>query len=411
MSPSEGAPLPTLLIVDDQAANIQVMSSILAGAYTVLFAKSGKKALEIVSSRQVDLIILDVMMPSLDGYEVCRLLKDNEETLEIPVIFVTAKVDDHDEARGFAAGGVDYITKPVSPSILKARVATHLLLKETSDRYKEAAEEMAAAQDRLIAHEKMASIGQLVGGIVHEIKNPLNFVTNFSEGTVDLASELTQELIKHRAKLSEEDYLHLSELVADIVQNAEDIRENGRRADSIIQSMMLHARGGDGERQPVEINPMAEKNLNLAYHGFRALDPSFNVTIKRNYDDEVGVLQIVEQDLGRVILNLLNNACYAVRDKQRTTEAPYSPTLWVSTHKTEESIEIRIRDNGLGIPEEIREQIFDPFFTTKPSGEANTGLGLSISHDIVVEGHQGKLEVTSEPGEFTEFVIRLPLAG
>ncbi len=411
MDPSEAGPQPTLLIVDDQPSNIQVMSDILAGDHTVLFAKSGKKALELVSSRQVDLIILDVMMPDLDGYQVCRRLKDNEKTMEIPVIFVTAKVDDHDEARGFAVGGVDYITKPVSPSILRARVATHLLLKETSDRYKEAAEKMAAAQDRLIAHEKMASIGQLVGGIVHEIKNPLNFVTNFSEGTVDLAGELKQELSKHRAKLPEEDYEHLSELVADIVQNAEDIRENGRRADSIIQSMMLHARGGEGERRPVDVNPMVDENVNLAYHGFRAQDPSFNVTIERDYDDEVGVVEIVEQDIGRVILNLLNNACYAVREKQRTTEAPYSPTLRVSTNKTDDSIEIRIRDNGPGIPEEILEQIFNPFFTTKPSGEGNTGLGLSISNDIVVESHQGKLEVTSEPGEFTEFVIRLPLAG
>jgi signal transduction histidine kinase/CheY-like chemotaxis protein len=587
MSRSDLDTQPTLLIVDDDLANIRVVANLLAGPYVVLFAKSGQEALEIASSKKVDLILMDVTMPDMDGYEVCRRLKIDERTAEIPVIFVTARVEDHDETRGFEVGGVDYITKPVSPPTLKARVATHLQLKQALNRFQETAEElerldsvvqrinheveftsvvqallehglslfpqaeyglalvdvdgddrfsfialvhyepelfegvsltlediralfadkpnevagsiyitrgvdlldlkvdpgiaaryphrvesilamaitwqdvpagylvfdnasdpdafddsdaqrlvrfrshatsaygkakllqerkrileeMVAAQDRLVAHEKMASIGQLVGGIVHEIKNPLNFVTNFSEGTVDLATELSTELDKHRAKLPAADFEELSDLVAEIVQNAEDITANGRRANGIVQSMLLHARGEDAVRRPVEINPMVDENINLAYHGFRASDSSFNVTIEREYDDKVGVLEVFEQDLGRVILNLLNNACHAVRERGRAARESYSPTIWVSTQATDGTIEIRIRDNGPGIPEEMRDEIFNPFFTTKPSGEGNTGLGLSISNDIVVEGHHGKLEVSSAPGEFTEFVIRLPVTG
>ncbi len=269
-------------------------------------------------------------------------------------------------------------------------------------------EQILRTQEQLIMQEKMASLGQMTAGIAHEIKNPLNFVTNFSLSTEEMADELKDELQKNKDKLNDSDYSYLEEIVEDIKQNSKDISKNSKRADSIVQSMMLHTRSEKAESRSVDINYLLEENVNLAYHGFRAQDIDFNVTIENNYDENIGTLKVIHQDLGRVFLNIINNACYAARQKQQTLGDDYSPILSVTTRKMDNRIEIRIRDNGLGISLEDRDKIFDPFFTTKPTGEGNTGLGLPISYDIVVQGHQGGIDVNSEPGEFTEFVIWLP---
>ncbi len=269
-------------------------------------------------------------------------------------------------------------------------------------------EALKKTQMQLVLQEKMASLGQMTAGIAHEIKNPLNFVTNFSEVTTELTQELQEALGRLKSKLPATEYESLLGVLRDITQNVADISENSRRADGIVQSMMLHTRGEKGERRPVDINYLLDQNVNLAYHGFRARDASFNVTLEKDFDETIGELNVVHQDLGRVFLNILNNACYAVREKAKGLHDQYSPTIWARTRNLDEWVQIIIRDNGPGIPEEIRDKIFEPFFTTKPTGEGNTGLGLSISYDIVVNEHHGRLEVESQAGEFTEFVIRLP---
>jgi signal transduction histidine kinase len=271
--------------------------------------------------------------------------------------------------------------------------------------------EFIKTKDQLFVQEKLASLGQLTAGIAHEIKNPLNFVNNFAEGSIELAEELVEMLDKQKNQLSEEDFDRLFEIVNDLKQNAVDILDNGKRADRIVRSMMDHARGEKGERRMTAINRLIDENINLAYHGYRAIDPSFNVIIQKEYGDSLLPIEVVQQDIGRVLLNILNNACYAVQEKQKIINENYSGKISISTRSVNKELEIRIRDNGPGIPNKIREKIFSPFFTTKPTGEGNTGLGLSISYDIIVHQHNGKLNVESKPGEFTEFIITLPYSG
>ncbi len=271
-------------------------------------------------------------------------------------------------------------------------------------------EELIRTQGQLIVQEKMASLGQVTAGIAHEIKNPLNFVNNFAEGSVELAGELIEDLEKHRPSLKPDDFERINDILQALRQNAVDIGDNGKRADSIVRNMMDHARGGKGERRVVDLNTMTLENLHLAYHGFRARYPSFNVELRHRFEGSLPV-EVIPQDLSRVLLNLLTNACHAVYEKQQQEGDDYSPTITVSIRHDPEAVEIRVRDNGPGIPTEIRDQIFLPFFTTKPTGEGNTGLGLSIAYEIVTQGHHGTIEVESNLGEYTEFVIRFPMSG
>jgi signal transduction histidine kinase/ligand-binding sensor domain-containing protein len=285
---------------------------------------------------------------------------------------------------------------------------------ENADAYRrltDTLERLKKMQEQLVVQEKLASLGALTAGIAHEIKNPLNFVNNFAELSVELAAELQQALESQRDRLDAATYDDLTGLAADLVLNARKINEHGRRADSIIRGMLLHSRGHSGERQDTDVNAVLEEYVNLSYHGMRAQDSSFNVTLERNYDPTTGTVLAVPQDISRVFLNLVNNACYATHERKQQADASgeqgYVPTLTVTTRNLGEAVEVRIRDNGNGIPPEVRDRIFNPFFTTKPTGQG-TGLGLSISHDIVVQQHHGHLEVDSEPGAFTEFVVQLP---
>lgn len=267
--------------------------------------------------------------------------------------------------------------------------------------------ELEAARQQLIESEKMAGLGQLAAGIAHEIKNPLNFVNNFAELSVDLISELTDELDNLSDKIPEKDLDYLKEIVEDIRSNAKKIKEHGQRADSIIKGMLLHARGKAGEFQPGDINQILAEYLNLAYHGMRAHDSGFNIKIESDYDSTIGKINVVPQDLSRVFLNLINNACYATNEKKKALKDAYFPVLSVKTQNFSDYIEIRIRDNGTGIPKEVKQKIFSAFFTTKPAGEG-TGLGLSLSLDIIRKQHHGEMTVESEEGEFAEFIITLP---
>jgi signal transduction histidine kinase/ligand-binding sensor domain-containing protein len=271
----------------------------------------------------------------------------------------------------------------------------------------DAYQHLKSAQEQLVVQEKLASLGALTAGIAHEIKNPLNFVNNFADLSVELMAELREELDMQKASIPAAEYGNIALLLDDLTVNAKKINEHGRRADGIVRSMLQHSRGQAGEHQPTDINAMLDEYVNLAYHGMRAQDASFNVTIERQFDAGAGMVDAVPQDISRVFLNILNNACYAANDKARKAGAGFAPTLIVRTVNRGDAVEVRIRDNGMGIPADVRDRIFNPFFTTKPTGQG-TGLGLSISHDIIVQEHGGQLEVETEPGEFTEFVVRLP---
>ena len=268
--------------------------------------------------------------------------------------------------------------------------------------------DLRRAQDRLIQAEKMASLGQLTAGIAHEIKNPLNFVNNFAGLSVELLDELKETAAPAIAGLAEDERADIDEIVGMLTGNLERIAEHGRRADGIVKSMLEHSRGGSGECREVDLNGLVEEALNLAYHGARAQDQSFNITLERAFAPALAPIELVPQDITRVFLNLFGNGFYAATRRQRGGVAPdFRPTLKVTTHDMGEAVEIRVRDNGAGIPPEIRDKLFQPFFTTKPTGEG-TGLGLSISWDIVTQQHGGTIAVDSRLGEFTEFAIRLP---
>jgi signal transduction histidine kinase len=261
--------------------------------------------------------------------------------------------------------------------------------------------ELKSTQAQLIHSEKMASLGELTAGIAHEIKNPLNFVNNFSEISNELLDELKSELQNDKR----EDAL---EIVDDLKQNLEKINHHGKRADSIVKGMLLHSRGTAGEKTPTDINDLLEQYVNLAYHGMRAQNKEFNIKIEKDYDESLEKIYVIPQDISRVFLNIINNACYAAYDKKKkSNDENFSPVLKVSTKNLNGKIEIRIGDNGNGIPQDILDKIFQPFFTTKPTGEG-TGLGLSLSYDVVVKQHNGELKVETKIGEGTEFVIVLP---
>jgi len=268
--------------------------------------------------------------------------------------------------------------------------------------------ELQAAQKQLIESEKMASLGQLAAGIAHEIKNPLNFVNNFSELSLELIQELETEILRIKENPEKADPEYLLEILQDIRANTMKINEHGKRADSIIRGMLLHSRGKAGELQPTDINAILAEYVNLAYHGLRAHDSSFNIKIESSYDPEVGKINAIPQDLSRVFLNLINNACYSTNEKKKQLKDSYFPVLTIITRRMNEVVEIHIKDNGFGMSPEVKEKIFQAFFTTKPAGEG-TGLGLSLSHDIIVNQHHGSLRVESDPGEFAEFIISIPV--
>ena len=267
-------------------------------------------------------------------------------------------------------------------------------------------DDLRKAQDRLIQSEKLASLGQLTAGIAHEIKNPLNFINNYSALSRELVDELA-DAIKGAAG-NEATHGEADELIGAIGGNLDKIVQHGKRADSIVKNMLLHSREGSGERATTNVNTMVEEALNLAYHGARAEKPGFNVTIAKSLDPNAGAAEVYAQEMTRVLLNLISNGFYATtKRKQNAGDGAYEPTITASTRDLGPKVEIAIRDNGTGISDEVKAKMFNPFFTTKPAGEG-TGLGLSLSHDIVVKQHGGTIEVLTEPDAFTQFTIVLP---
>ncbi|MBK7290564.1 MAG: GHKL domain-containing protein [Chitinophagaceae bacterium] len=258
--------------------------------------------------------------------------------------------------------------------------------------------DLKSTQTQLIQSEKMASLGELTAGIAHEIQNPLNFVNNFSEVNQELISEMIEEVEKGNTA-------EVKAIAKDIKENEEKINHHGKRADAIVKGMLQHSRSSSGVKEPTDINALCDEYLRLSYHGLRAKDKSFNAKFETDFDNSIGNINIISQDIGRVLLNLINNAFYAVTEKKKSCVEEYNPSVSVATKKINDKVEISVKDNGNGIPESVKEKIFQPFFTTKPTGQG-TGLGLSLSYDIV-KAHGGEIKVETKEGEGTAFTIQL----
>lgn len=286
-------------------------------------------------------------------------------------------------------------------SLLEQHVATRTTeLNQQKEALQTSLLELRTTQMQLIQKEKMASLGEVSSGIAHEIQNPLNFVNNFSEVSAELLEELDQEL-----ETGGKDYIQ--QLIADLRDNLTKINLHGKRADSIVKGMQQHSHIQQAQRAPTDLNALADEYLRVAYQSEVAKPGEFSCALETNFDPTVGLVEVVAPEIGRVLLNLYTNAFYALRQRQLTTRDPYAPTLWISTERIAKRVKIRVRDNGAGMPEEVKSRVFQPFFTTRPSGEG-TGLGLSMSFDIITKGHAGEIRVESELSEGAEFVMELP---
>jgi signal transduction histidine kinase len=407
--PADAESRGTLLAVDDNAQNRELLQRMLERqGYSVTMAASGEECLGLLAGRRFDLVLLDVIMPGLSGFDVLNRMRASQELHTVPVIVISALDESSAAIRCIQMGAEDYLPKPFDPVLLRARIGATLEKKRLRDqelRYarelEHALDELRQTQDKLVVQEKLASLGALTAGIAHELKNPLNFITNFSALARDAAEDLRRELDQPQPDRDEIRYL-----LGTIIDNVGRIENHGRRADRIVRGMLLHSRGQSAAREPADVNVLLQEALELAYHGVRAHDTSFNVNIRQDFAVPSPMAPLRAEDIGRVLLNILNNAFYAMNEKRKTASPDYAPEIFAQTRDEGDSVTIVIEDNGNGIPPDIQKKIFDPFFTTKPAG-AGTGLGLSIGFDIV-RSHEGSLSVESEPGRFTRFRISLP---
>ncbi len=338
----------------------------------------------------LNIILEDESLNTEQKSAIVKSLKDADKELEITAF----KLDRTEKVKRTTA----ILLEETIEELEQKRKA----IEETNAALTKSLEELKAAQAQLIQAEKMASLGELTAGIAHEIQNPLNFVNNFSE----LSNELMDEMLEEVAKGN---YEEAKTIVVDVKQNLEKITHHGKRADGIVKGMLLHSRSSSGQKEETDINALANEYLRLAYHGLRAKDNTFNAKLETEFDSSIGNINIIPQDIGRVMLNLITNAFYAVNEKKTLRQAQgdnYEPTVKISTKKVNNKIEISVADNGNGIPQNVLDKIFQPFFTTKPTGEG-TGLGLSLSYDII-KAHGGELKVETKLYEGSKFIIVLP---
>jgi signal transduction histidine kinase len=385
---------PRILIVDDNGTNRNMLSRrLVRQGYQAELARNGSEALDRLATEPFDLVLLDILMPVMDGFQVLEHMKRDRRMRLVPVVVISALDEVESVVRAIEMGAEDYLFKPFDPVLLRARIGALLERKRLAG--------------ELSVQAKLASLGALTAGIAHEIKNPLNFVMNFAALSLDDLQELRRAVDSLPESTDPAKLEPLRELCSDLEENIAKIREHGARADGIIASMLAHSHGQAGERRETDLNALVQEYVNLAFHGMRAQDHEFQSAVETDFDPGVGMVSVIPQDLSRVFLNVAGNAFYALRKKSQQNIDGYRPVLRVTTRDLGERVEIRIRDNGTGIPKHLRDRIFDPFFTTKASGEG-TGLGLSLSHEIVVEEHQGEMRVDSSEGEYTEILILIP---
>ena len=384
------------------------LSDIIQGANKQL--DDSKQAAQAAHALRNRIIVLSMLLSSssavLLALAISRSISAPLEAMEKTALQVMqnddfdlrADVIGNDEV-GTVAASFNSLLQRVNSLLSEQRIRTQEL--------SEANEKLIATQDQMVAQERLASLGSLTAGIAHEIKNPLNFVNNFSELSVELADELIEEIEAQKAQLEPDTYSEIAEIIETLSANLSKIDRHGKRADKIVASMLLHSRSGTAEWSAVNINALVAEAVNLAYHGMRAKESAFNLEFDSDYDNSVGTIWACSQDLNRVFLNIASNACYAIYQRQLAEDESFDPVLKVRTRSRDNKVEIHIRDNGTGMPPEVRNKIFDQFFTTKPTGEG-TGLGMSLSYGIVVEQHGGTLEVDSEVGLYTDFIVTLP---
>ena len=421
----------TILIVDDNPINMKLAVSVLQSYnFNILVSMNGESCLKQARENSPDIILLDVLMPGIDGFETCKRLKANPETRDIPVIFMTALSDTEDKITGFEVGAVDYVTKPIKINEVLARLKVHIQLRQLTKtlkkqnsllqeeikqrttaeaKLKEALQELQVAQKEIIAQEKLAYLGTLTSGIAHELCNPLNFVQNFAQLSSELLDEFMEDLTLETNKIESEKFENFTEIINELKHNADGIYQHSKRAERIIRMMVKHTRLDSSKLQFSNLNKILTESLQFAGQSLWE-KPDFPIKINTNYDESIGEIFVSSSDIIQAFMNIFDNSYYALKTKleqQESIDRDFTPTLSVQTCNLGEKVEIRIYDNGIGINSKIRDKIFDSFLTTKPPGEG-IGLGLSLTYEIIVEQHHGSIQVKSKLEEYSEFIIEIP---
>lgn len=442
----------TILIIDDEElvrANLAIYLE--TSGFQIIEAENGRAGLVRFHELNPDIILVDLNMPEVDGFRVLSEVRD--QSPETPIIVISGAGTIEAAIEATRSGAWDFILKPVvdmsvvehivgkawerSLLLKENRIYREYLEEEVQKRTKElnqeilvrkraeeelqvlneelenrilertqelqeSLEKLRKTQKQLIVQEKLASLGSLTAGIAHEIKNPLNFVNNFAEMCQDLVQQLQEEMDKEEQNKKE-----ITQILNMLQTSTEAIEKHGSRADGIIQAMLLQSRGKRGEWEQVNLHPLLQEYMDLAYHSMRAKDQTFHVQIESDFDESIEQVHVIPQDISRAFLNIINNALWATYEKFKDCNGEYSPLVKTTTKNLDNYIEIRVWDNGKGIPEENLSKIFEPFYTTKPTG-SGTGLGLSLSYEIVVQEHQGSIHAESQEGECTTFILHLP---
>lgn len=419
-----------ILIVDDNPTNLEVLSETLKTAgYAIAVETDGESTLEQVKYHIPDLILLDIRMPGINGFETCQKLKSLPEIKDIPLIFITALNDSEDKVKGFSLGAVDYITKPFNQQEVLARVKTHLQLRQLNQnlhlrnqllelevkerqeieiKLKNTLTQLKKAQKQIIAQEKLASLGTLSAGIAHELKNPLNFINNLAKITPKSIEKIISIFKVLAENLSSVELVIIENNLNKIQENLNVIQEEGEKANNIITSLLIHIKEEEKTRILTDINELLDHSIQITLNSFQISAGDSTINLQTYYDSNIPQLKVFPQSLSRAFINIINNACYAVYQKQNKNNQDFIPQIFVKTNLLNQAIEIIIKDNGEGIPLNLINKIFDPFFTTKPPSEG-TGLGLSITYDIIVGQHKGQIDVNTKKELYTEFIITLPI--